>query len=188
MRDKFIPAQTAFVKLVAEGNKDEALVKYMFSVRSAQTKYLAALDKFVTLQHTQMEEAGAASALQAGRTGWLIAALALAATLASGVVGWLATRSITRPLTRAVEIAKKVAAGDLSSRIEVRTQDETGQLMAALSDNERQPARHRRQRAPRYQFHCRGVDADRQRQPGPVIAHRGAGGFAGADHLRDEGT
>jgi methyl-accepting chemotaxis protein len=81
-----------------------------------------------------MEAAGAASALQAGRTGWLIIALAAAATLASGVVGWWATRSITRPLTRAVEIAKRVAAGDLSTRIEVRTRDETGELMGALHD------------------------------------------------------
>jgi methyl-accepting chemotaxis protein len=134
VRDKFVPAQTTFVQLVSEGNKEDALVKYLFSVRAVQTKYLAALDKLVELQHAQMEAAGAASAAQALRTGWLIAGLALAATLASVIVGFLATRSITRPLTRAVAIARKVAAGDLSSRIEVRTKDETGQLMAALCD------------------------------------------------------
>ncbi len=134
LRDKFVPAQAAFVKMVAEGDKDGAQLKYLFSVRAVQTKYLTALDQFVSAQHTQMEAAGAASALQAGRTGWLILGLALAATLVSVGMGYLATRSITRPLTRAVAIAKKVAAGDLSSRIEVRTHDETGQLMAALHD------------------------------------------------------
>jgi methyl-accepting chemotaxis protein len=134
LRDKFAPAQAGFTKLVSEGNKDEALVKYMFSVRGVQGKYLAALDKFVEGQHALMESAGDDSATQARRTGWLILALALAATVISAVVGFIATRSITAPLTRAVEIAKRVAAGDLSTRIEARTQDETGQLMAALHD------------------------------------------------------
>jgi methyl-accepting chemotaxis protein len=110
------------------------MVKYLFSVRAVQTKYLAAMDKFVESQHATMEAAGTASAQRAERTSWLILALALAATLASVVMGFIATRSITRPLIRAVAIAKKVAAGDLRSRIEARTNDETGQLMAALND------------------------------------------------------
>ena len=134
LRDRFVPAQTGFVKLVADGNKEEALVKYMFSVRGLQTKYLATLDKLVDDQHASMEAAGAASAAQAQNTGWLIISLALAATIASVVMGAIATSSITCPLIRAVALAKRVASGDLSSSIEVRTADETGQLMGALSD------------------------------------------------------
>ena len=53
--------------------------------------------------------------------------LALGAALA-----WWLTRSITRPIGQAVRIAETVAAGDLSSRIEVTRRDETGQLLAAL--------------------------------------------------------
>ncbi|MHA0111412.1 HAMP domain-containing protein, partial [Klebsiella pneumoniae] len=45
---------------------------------------------------------------------------------------WLLTRSITRPLNQAVSIAETVAAGDLTSRIEANSRDETGQLLAAL--------------------------------------------------------
>jgi methyl-accepting chemotaxis protein len=134
LRDKFVPAQTAFVALISEGNKDEALLKYMFSVRAVQSKYLAALDQWVDTQHAGMKAEGAASAQQAMHTRALILALAAAATLASVGVGFLATRSITRPLAAAVKIARRVAAGDLGSHIEVRTKDETGQLMAALRD------------------------------------------------------
>ena len=134
LRDKFVPAQAGFAKLVAEGNKEDALVRYMFSVRGVQAKYQATMDTFVQSQHALMDAAGAASASQARQAGWLIDALALAATLASVVVGVIATRSITQPLTRAVSVAKRVAAGDLSSRIESRSQDETGQLMSALHD------------------------------------------------------
>ncbi|OWW23097.1 hypothetical protein AYR66_27530 [Noviherbaspirillum denitrificans] len=46
----------------------------------------------------------------------------------------LIARSITRPLERAVSIAKTVAAGDLTSKIEVDSDDETGQLLRALRD------------------------------------------------------
>jgi methyl-accepting chemotaxis protein len=55
------------------------------------------------------------------------AALALAA-----LVGWWITVSITRPVARALEVANTVAAGDLTSRIDVTTRDEMGQLLQAL--------------------------------------------------------
>ena len=134
LRDKFVPAQAGFAKLVADDSKEEALVKYMFSVRGVQSKYQAAMDKFVEGQHSLMEASGETSAQEAARTGWLILALAALATVSSVVVGYVATRSITIPLTRAVGISKRVASGDLSSRIEARTQDETGELMQALQD------------------------------------------------------
>ncbi|CAL62710.1 Putative methyl-accepting chemotaxis protein [Herminiimonas arsenicoxydans] len=56
-------------------------------------------------------------------------ALALSALLA-----WLLSRSITRPLEYAVEVARTVAGGDLRNRIEVNSSDETGQLLQALRD------------------------------------------------------
>jgi methyl-accepting chemotaxis protein len=134
LHDKFVPAQAGFVDLVGQGNKEDALVKFMFSVRAVQVKYLATVDQFVESQHAVMQAEGEASAVQAQRTGWLILGLAAVATLASMAVGFMATRSITRPLARAVTIARRVAAGDLGSHIEVRSKDETGQLMAALHD------------------------------------------------------
>jgi methyl-accepting chemotaxis protein len=134
LHDKFVPAQAGFVALIDQGNKDDALVKYMFSVRAVQAKYLATVDQFVETQHAVMQAEGDASAVQAQHTGWLILGLAVGATLASVAVGFMATRSITRPLARAVSIARRVASGDLGSRIEVRSKDETGQLMAALHD------------------------------------------------------
>ena len=43
-------------------------------------------------------------------------------------------RSITRPMHHAIKVAQSVAAGDLSTRIEVENRNETGQLMQALKD------------------------------------------------------
>ena len=60
-------------------------------------------------------------------------AFALALLLAG--VSLAIARSITRPLAQAVGIAKTVAAGDLTSHIEVGTsKDETGELLRALRE------------------------------------------------------
>ncbi len=44
------------------------------------------------------------------------------------------TRAVFKPLKKAVEIARGVAAGDFTQQIEVRSADEIGQLMQALKD------------------------------------------------------
>ncbi len=50
------------------------------------------------------------------------------------VLGWTLVRAIVGPLQAAVKIAGGVAQGDLTQKIEVRSNDETGRLMAALKD------------------------------------------------------
>jgi methyl-accepting chemotaxis protein len=52
--------------------------------------------------------------------------------LMAGLIGYWLIRAITRPLNEAVRIAESVAAGDLTQRIDVHSQDETGKLMQAM--------------------------------------------------------
>ena len=90
------------------------------------------LDKLIKLNHQGAEDARAASEhtyTTARNTLLVVAALAIALAIAAAL--WL-IRSITAPLSRAVEVADQVAAGDLSARIEVTSTDETGQLLGAL--------------------------------------------------------
>ena len=49
-------------------------------------------------------------------------------------VGFMLIRSITRPLDSAVKLARAVAEGDLTQRIDVHSNNEVGQLMQALKD------------------------------------------------------
>lgn len=68
----------------------------------------------------------------------LVRTLAIILTVFGVVVAafmawWLLT-SITRPLAEAVNVAKRVAAGDLSQEITVKSNDETGVLMQAMKD------------------------------------------------------
>ncbi|SEA41550.1 methyl-accepting chemotaxis protein [Variovorax sp. YR216] len=57
--------------------------------------------------------------------GSIVVGLVLALTIA---------RAVAKPLTDAVKVAQSVAAGDLTSRIDAQTTDETGMLLAALKE------------------------------------------------------
>ena len=52
----------------------------------------------------------------------------------AGVIAWLLTQSIVKPLTDAVHAAQRVANGDLDCRPMVPANDEPGQLLGALSN------------------------------------------------------
>ena len=50
------------------------------------------------------------------------------------LIGWIVSRSIAQPLREAVSVAQRVAAGDLTSVVQVSTRNETGLLLQALKD------------------------------------------------------
>ena len=103
-------------------------------VRPAQQKWLAALDELVVLNRKQ-NEGYVAEALTAYHTARaLVVTLSLSALFAGLVIAWFIGRSVTHPLGAAVVIARRVAAGDLTGRIDARGDDETAQLMHALHD------------------------------------------------------
>ena len=64
---------------------------------------------------------------------WIVVALVLIFLL-GGAFAYIFTRGITKPLGEAVKITELVASGDLRSEIEVKSRDETGQLLQALKN------------------------------------------------------
>jgi methyl-accepting chemotaxis protein len=60
--------------------------------------------------------------------------LALSAALVSIIAGTLTIIAITRRLQKATEVAREVAAGNLTAQIEVGRNDELGQLLASLGE------------------------------------------------------
>ncbi|MES2878151.1 MAG: methyl-accepting chemotaxis protein [Pseudomonadota bacterium] len=89
----------------------------------------------LTEQLNQEEKAAAESASTGAKTSSALAygLMLVAAALSMAGAVWL-SRQITRPLAQAVEVADKVAHGDLSHTISVSSQDEIGALMASLRD------------------------------------------------------
>ena len=77
----------------------------------------------------------AAGAAAAGDRATLVSVVLMVVVTVLGVVGGvLFSRTIARPLVRAVAVARNVAAGDLGQSIDSTGQDETAQLLAALND------------------------------------------------------
>ncbi|KAB8055507.1 HAMP domain-containing protein [Janthinobacterium rivuli] len=96
--------------------------------------YLASLKKLEVLEAKLLDETAAQirSRYENGRL--LLISLGVVAILLGIACAYWITRSITRPITRAVEVAEAVSAGDLTSHIVVESRDETGQLMHALKN------------------------------------------------------
>ena len=102
--------------------------------RAAFNVLSAAIKKDVDFQTAGADQAYADSQSEFSRTrnlviALLVLAIGLGATLAVPI-----TRSITRPILKAVELARTVADGDLTAQVHSDNRDETGQLLGALGE------------------------------------------------------
>ena len=131
-RAQYMPPQHRFIEMVRAGDKDGAAGLLQTQVRPTQMAYIKALEGLKELQLeliTKSVQAGEDDYHQARTLMFLL----LAAMVGLGVLlAWWITRSITGPISTAVEVAERVAQGDLGSRIEVSSNDETGRLLTAL--------------------------------------------------------
>ncbi len=95
-------------------------------------KLIASIDKLDAYERTRMKEYQGDLESLRSRIYATILTTSLIAVLAAVVAGSLLTRAVSRPLQRAVTLAKSVAEGDLTARIEASSTDEPGRLMQSL--------------------------------------------------------
>jgi len=110
----------------------EAGMILMKEARAPQAKWLTDLNAMIERQETLNAEL----AEQAGRDyqaafNLMLALAVVAIALGAGIAFWV-TRSITRPAGQAVDIANRLAEGDLTMKIETSSRDEMGQLLSAM--------------------------------------------------------
>ena len=91
---------------------------------------LRALNNYEAQLMTRAQQAAEGS-YESGR-GWIGSVLVLAILL-TAVLAWVLTRSIVEPLRGAVDVAQRVAGGDLTVAVREGGRDETGQLLGALA-------------------------------------------------------
>ncbi len=130
--DKYVAGTDRMIKMI-EAGETEASHAYLLSVmRPALAELKGAVNEQLAMQKEfSAKTADEAIALDKSMRIWMTV-LTLVSLAAACAIGYWITRSITRPMARALEVANTVAAGDLTSRIEVTSQDETGQLLQAL--------------------------------------------------------
>jgi methyl-accepting chemotaxis protein len=134
-RVPYAAAQDKLVAMIGNGSKHDEVVAFMLSdVRATQGAFLKSAEDLVAFQVELTNKSGADAqrAYESARSLTLAVTL-LAVLLAIAIALWV-TRSITRPLIEAMKAADSLAQGDLTVRINVDSQDETGLLKRSMQN------------------------------------------------------
>jgi methyl-accepting chemotaxis protein len=133
-RIAYVTARQRAKKLLEENKREQAMNALMQDVMPALTVYRATWVKFIDLQSEAEQQTikDSAVAYSLGRRLGLV--LLLITLLIAGAGAVAVTRSITRPISRIVEHAQRIAAGDLTREVRVTSRSETGKLQKAMRD------------------------------------------------------
>jgi methyl-accepting chemotaxis protein len=132
-RSAALAANLKFLDMVKADREGAVQVLLKESI-PLNSKWQEAMHDFSDLQRDKNKKDEEAAIESYNGTRLLMLGLTIAALAAGIGIAWFATRSITRPLNQAVQVAQTVAKGDLTSRIDVQSTDETGQLLRALKE------------------------------------------------------
>jgi len=134
MRKVYLDSREQVSKLKAAGQTEEAEKAFQAVFVPGSTKYQKVIMNMLEHQRASID-ATAREIDEVAKTSRNLMLVLAALALAFGVVcAWVLTMGIVRPLRTAVDIARKVADGDLTAQIDASAKDETGQLLLALKD------------------------------------------------------
>ena len=133
-RKAYVGIRDAAFALKADpaGSLDDLAAMVQTKLMPAMAAYTQSVEQVAVHQKSLFDKADAAIDEECALAIRRMAALGAAGLILGAIMAWLLSRSITRPLARAVALAETVATGDLRTEIEVNSRDEVGQLLAAL--------------------------------------------------------
>ncbi|WP_213938632.1 methyl-accepting chemotaxis protein [Pseudomonas sp. dw_612] len=105
----------------------------MTDVRPSIDKVSASVQKLIDLGQLKARQAGEAADTVYLHTQVLVSVLIVISLLATVLLAWLYTRSVTVPLSLSLAIARRIANNDFSQPIAVKGSDELARLLAALA-------------------------------------------------------
>ncbi|TAN44480.1 MAG: HAMP domain-containing protein [Nitrospirae bacterium] len=131
--DSFLSAGKKMVNVFvskgqAEGNK------IMSEFDKDRERLLGEVEKFQKEQEAEANTATAGVEKAIVKVKTVLVSLGITALIIGVFVAIFITRNITRPITEGVSVANALADGDLRVSIEVKSGDETGQLLAAMKN------------------------------------------------------
>lgn len=132
-KDVDLPFKQAMSMSTSFRNEDAAQV-IMNELDPTIQKALFELGRLIDIQKKANQEAIATATLTGDRVANTVYIVNVLALLMAVIVAWAITRSIAGPLGESVMVAKRVASGDLTSRIEAEGRDEAAELLRALRD------------------------------------------------------
>ncbi len=133
-RSAYVQSFTGVLKLLEEGQREQATQRALSETMPRLARLQASVEKLADLQDGIVTANGAEIKQHISSAHAMMIALGLAALVLGVACAYWVTRSITRPINYALQVARTVASGDLSSQIKAHSQDEAGQLLLALRE------------------------------------------------------
>jgi methyl-accepting chemotaxis protein len=132
IESRTLPLAVQVVQMRLDKKGDATTQLLLDQVRPAFVEWLARINHFIDLQESMARAESETLVADAKRSGVLMIVLLLVALAASVLVAWWVSRSITRPIERAVTALDAVAKGDLDVHLASDRGDETGRLLTSL--------------------------------------------------------
>ena len=129
--DEYRAAMKKVVEMKAAGASIEEIDQ---RIKGADKPLGIAFDELLSVAQEEIQAASGSVYGTADRGKQVTIFIGVLIMALSVLFAWFSTVSITRPLEDAARVASSVAQGNLSQVIEVKSRDETGQLLQALKD------------------------------------------------------
>jgi methyl-accepting chemotaxis protein len=129
---KYTQGQLDLIRLIESGDDAGARAYLKTKLRPVLADYKAAIGQQMQVQAgLAADTARDAHAMYTGTRTLMLVLGAVMLAIACALAWWI-SNSITRPLRRALDVATAVAGGDLTTRVDVDSTCEVGQLLGAL--------------------------------------------------------
>ena len=122
------------IQMMLSFNGEEAVKLISTKVDPLQQKALVEISKLINLQDAVSEQTRQRAENSANRLRIIVVIIGCSVLIAAIICSVVLTRSITKPLIEAVNIAKSVAAGELSTQNFAEGRDEISELLNALKE------------------------------------------------------
>ena len=130
--DEARPLNDKVLALDGAGKDDDAFKLLMTEADPVAQKWEDAIEELVAFEDLDAKQDYADAQKTYASAHTLMLSISVVALVLGVLIGWLLTRSITGPLSQAVDVANRLSEGDLSGKIESTAQDETGQMLHAM--------------------------------------------------------
>ena len=132
-RKEYLEAFIEIVTAIESGEVAAASALFNGTGQTAMKALVGASKQLLAHEQLSLHARQGEMQLQIERSEWLLAALAMAAVALSAMLAWRTTLSVARPLARVEQAAARMAEGDYSAHIEVRSGDELGRVAKAMN-------------------------------------------------------
>jgi methyl-accepting chemotaxis protein len=131
---KYLSILDQIVSQIDAGQNEQASARLNNELAPQGAVLDKTLEAMITLNQQGADAAAEAAAAMYQRALWIVATIIVVALIATLLLAWALTRSITTPINQALEVARRIAAGNLSGAIASSGKDEAAQLLDALAE------------------------------------------------------